>query len=118
VKSVDERLRADLQPTDIVDKFLAIDIILDSVQEFNLFVKLRQIRLLSSHIAENLLLQVFELEHLKSNFLVKFLRLFILEQGFLLGFVLDFKVGSRLKELVEGLTNSFFPQEFPLAVLI
>jgi hypothetical protein len=118
VECVDEGLRADLQPSDVMDELLSINVVLNGVKELNLFVELSQIRLLSSHTSEDFTLQVFELHHSEGYFLFLFLRLFAIEKFILLFPVLVVEVATSIQEFVEGFTDFFLPQEFPLAVLV
>jgi hypothetical protein len=118
VECVDEGLRADLQPSDVMDELLSINVVLNGVKELNLFVELSQIRLLSSHTSKDFTLQVFELHHSEGYFLFLFLRLFAIEKFILLFPVLVVEVATGVQELVEGFTDFFLPQEFPLAVLV
>lgn len=118
MESSDQRLGHDLEPSDIVDELLSINVVLDRVEVINLLVEFHKVGLAGGYAIEDLLVHEVEFIHSVLHVvLVVFLVFANVNSVFrlLVGFS---EVVSTLKEEFEGFLNILFPEEVPLSVLV
>jgi len=118
VQFVDKSSRANFEPANIMNELLAVNLVLDAMQEFDFLVKACEIRLLSSHILEDLHIEILIFLHRLLHFGFKLFLVFAGVPNPLLCLENLLEPGSRPQEFLESLIDIFLPEEVPGAVLV
>lgn len=118
MESVNQRLGNNLKPSNIVDEFLSINLLLNTVKVLNLFVEFGEIGLSCCDAIKDLV--VHEIKFIHSFLHVVLIVFFVftnMDSMHLLS--KDFlKIFTTFKEFLERLFEVFFPEEVPLSELI
>ena len=115
---LNQLLRADLEPANVVVHFLTVNRVLHGVEEFNLLVEGLEIGGAGSNTVEHLLLEVGVAIHSVTHVVLHLFGVVRVVLGSALLDVDVLEVGALLEEGLERGFNLFLPEEVPLTVLV